>query len=115
MGHQRATLTTDNASISLSVYQEDADEIDYERVVAQVELETPDGKSYSKRKELTDTDNSVLSTLHEFLTSSTATTRLVEDVLEDVVESAEEDLEKPLNLQTHEIVHEFEQNVKQAT
>lgn len=116
MGHQRATLTMDTASISLSVYKEDADEIDYERIIAQVELETPDGNTYSNRKEVTDTSgDGILSAIHKLLSDGEDTKGVVEEVLSEVVTEAEDDLNESLHLDTKEIVHEFEQNTRQAT
>lgn len=115
MGHQRATLTTDSASISLSVYEEDAEEIDYERVIAQVELETPTGNTYSQRKEVTDTSgDGLLTAIHKFLSSGADTKQVVKDVIDEAIEDAEEDLDTRLNLDTKEIVHEFEQHTKQT-
>lgn len=114
MGHQKATLTTDNMSVTLSVYKESDDDVDYERIIAQVELKTPDGSQYSERKEVEHQGDGVLTALHDLLTTAEDSYTILEDALEDAIEQAEADLNTRMRLDTRELLYEFEQNTQLA-
>lgn len=113
MGHQKATLSMDNLSVTLSVYSESDDNVDYERTIAQVELQTPTGSVYKERKEVSETGESgVLNALHTFFSEAENSHTILQDALENAISEAESDLKTQLNIDTQELIYEFEQHTK---
>lgn len=113
MGQQKATLSMDNLSVTLSIYTESDEEIDYEQTIAQVELETPTGKTYKERKEVKDTGSSgVLNAISTFFSEADNSHDILRDALENAISKAEQDLEMRMLLDTQEMIYEFEQNTQ---
>lgn len=111
MGHQKSTLTIDDLAFTVELYTETEPNLEYEKITAQVEMETANGHTYVENKTLGESESGMLAEISNIFTSKPSQKELLNHAVETVITQSEEELETVVQISSDEVVTEFEENI----
>lgn len=112
MGHQKATLTTGDVTIELSLFEESTDALDtpYEEVSVTATLILPNGHEYTCRKDLDGIESGLIDSISSLIKPQDDAYMLLNEACTDVIEEAEEDTGQTLQISPNEVLKDFRQS-----
>lgn len=111
MAHQKATLTLDEISITLSLYSE---KIDSQRSgISKAKITFPNGTSYTEKNRFQESQK-LLTKLSSFLRDRNPQRNSLYNSIESVINKAESDRDRDIQITADEIIILFKQELSNS-
>lgn len=116
MGHQKTTIQTDDMTIELSLFEEQAVGLDkpYKNIVVKAVLQLDTGTEHSSRKEVEITDSGFVQSVRSALNPAKDANALVTEACREVITDAEETAGVALQITPQEVLNQFRKQTVQS-